>query len=280
MNEAPYTEPEFQAEGLNDIFLRDRPSLENLFPEVFGCSVKKAIISVSGFPCSGKSMFLMELISRLLMQKNKNNKRHPEVLLLDIDQQFDIFKFSEICMKFRAPEQETEEDREFVRLQLEKLHVLTNCGSLNMNFLINQLTSILKENNEISLIIFDSLGSFYYSNIAAALDKEQSLKKETFMTTHLNKFKLLADKYGVSFAYAKPIFMETGRRERLATHHISLMQKTSNLFLMRVWTSDNLTDMLYTINYRGIEIVREKIKLPKKRIKSEENFEENDESGE
>lgn len=279
MNQVPYTvdchtEPEFQAESLNDIFLRDRPSLENLFPQVFGCSVKNAIISVSGDSSSGKTMFLYEIMARLLMLKNDSKKSQPEVLLFDVDKQFDIVKFSEVCLKFRSSESD-----EFLRLQLRKLNVISNCNSLNMNILVADLTNILKENNQISIVIFDSLGTFYYSDIATAIEQKQSLKKETFMTTHLKKFKLLSEKYGVSFAYAKPTFMETGRRESLATHHISLSPKSPNLFLMRVWTSDNLQDMLFTINCRGIEIVRDKIKVAKRKIKPEvdENLEESDE---
>lgn len=273
------TEPTFYAEGLNDIFLRDRPSLKNVYRQMFGELEGSEIICVKGRTNSGKSMLLMELMARTVMQEE--GERKPEVLFVDIDKQFSIFKFADICMKFCLKE-ETQQDRDHItrlpnhiKSQLEKLHVVSNCNihNMNINNISPLLNTCLKENKNISLVVIDSLGSYYYSDLSTSLrTKEGPLKKDYYLLSYMKKFKILAEKYQVSFVYSKPSFMEFAGayKDQITTHVVSLFQKNTNMYEMQVKTGESSTEMLYTIDSFGMEIISENVESTQNRTQVED----------
>jgi hypothetical protein len=258
MQKADYNEPLFQAESLNDIFLRDRPVIKNIFPQVFGELDAKSILSITGPSAAGKSMFLMELMARTLCSTKTNE---AEILFFNVDMHFNIFKFAEICSKFQGKETEEtrDDDTDQLRQQLDRLHVIPKPQYLNIDGLITEIFSRLAGNRKISLIAFDSIGPLYYTVAHAKLLKEQTINKESFMASYLKRLKVLADKYDVTIAFSTPIYIKT--RNALATHRISLLQSSSNVYLMHVKKGEETKELFYTIKDTGIEILKEKIQL-------------------
>ena len=253
MQEPEYTEPLFQAECLNDIFMRHRPPIKNLFPQIFGEFEAKSIVSVTGPSASGKSMFLLELMAQTI---TSDNSQEIEILLFDIDHQFNIFKFIDVCKKFRGAESEGEDENDYIHKLINRVHVTTIKNQFTTAFQMSELAFKLKENKKISLILFDSLGSFYYEDARKKLAGRAPTSKDGLMLSYLTRLKVMADRFGVSFVYSKPIFMET-KRDEITTHQISLAKKSLKMFILQTTRHGETKKLLFTINETGIDILRE-----------------------
>lgn len=90
------TQTQYYAEELEDIFLRKRPSLPKEFLGKLEDSNSRdspSIICVTGKYGSGKTMLVMELMSRAILLPNEEA---PDVLFVNIEKDFNILKFMEI----------------------------------------------------------------------------------------------------------------------------------------------------------------------------------------
>lgn len=181
-------------ENLEDIFLRNRPTIKNIWLEIFRTkSIEaKSVVFISGKTASGKSMLLQEIAARTIMIEDQKEIT-PEVLYIDVAGDFKIKKFHQICSKFQS-----EDDTQYN--YLDKIYVYA-LGLNNYKTALTRLNYILKSNSRISLILLDSLGFFYYHE---ASKSETCLSKEKYLQLEFRKFKELSDKYAITFICSLP----------------------------------------------------------------------------
>lgn len=235
-------------QGLHDIFLRIRPCLDKLLP-VFEEIDERSIVGISGKSGSGKSMLIMEIIAHILMREDS-----IEVLLLDTERHFKIFKFIEICMKLIKPSNiDNSNDSLIIRHQIEgqltKLHIIKTYEAD-----YSTLTAMLEQNQKISLVVVDSLETCYYTTAYAALEADKSLSKEYFMFSHLKKLSKLVEKFEITLVYAKPECKHDDRRFRENTTHLCTLKKDTETFTMKVHTNNQDKQFMYSINSDGIKL--------------------------
>jgi predicted ATP-dependent serine protease len=240
MNETLLTQPAYQTETLSEIYLRNRPSTADLWPEVFGNLKQSSLVSVSGANGSGKSIFMMEVIAKALMKDNL------EVLLLDVDKHFNMFKLIEILLKYM--------DEDQVQCRLGRLKILT-CYETNFHAIITKLPQILEgENSEkVSLVLIDSLGLFYYTQ-AKMESSGKNLSKNAFITSYLQHLKNLGPKFNVTVMYTTPGFMSGNSNiADLTTHNVELMKLQSGSFSMTITSKNHDKIHNFKIDNQGIK---------------------------
>lgn len=220
-------------EKLKDILLRHRPSLVNIWPEVFGSKcIDSKVMFVSGPTASGKSLLAQELAARAVMA-NEDPDEAPEVLFIDVAGDYKIKTFVRICTKLKA------EDR------LEKVFVHT-CG-LN-NFRASTLTKILAEYPKISLILLDSLESLN-SN-----DRQASISRKNVRQSEVSSYEHLVKKFNVTFVCIQTSddlpFVDSDRKLSIA------MQKLdSDRFTMKIKAEDIEREVAFEVDASGMNLI-------------------------
>ncbi|CRL02683.1 CLUMA_CG015909, isoform A [Clunio marinus] len=221
----------FFAEDLSDIFLRVRPELKNVFPQAFQPVEAGSIIEISGYSGSGKSCFTLDLIASTLISNLEAN--NPKVLLIDTDKSLNIIKLCEICNDKLTTESGSPTD---LRDHIERLQIMT-CDRLNFSSIFSKLEAILTDDPQISLIILDNLGVFYYFQSSMNLEETSTVtKKENYIASYLKKFNLLCEKFKVTFVYVKPHYIMNHReiRENFTTHSVTLEKIDGETFSMDI----------------------------------------------
>lgn len=219
MDDSSITQPEYQKETLRAIFLRNRTLTTDIWPEVFGKLKQQSLISLSG---SGKTVFISELIARALMLG-------IEVLLLDVDQHFRMFKLIDVLLKYTSEDQ--------IQFRLERLKILT-CNETNFNSIIEKLPQILEIEKQISLVVIDSIGLFYYAQIHL-VPNGKTTSKATFIKSYLQKLSILSSRINVTVIYShNPVYTTPGCMNgisvlsELTTHSIELQKNQNESFSM------------------------------------------------
>jgi energy-coupling factor transporter ATP-binding protein EcfA2 len=235
MNETLLTQPAYQAETLYELSLRNRPSTANIWPEVFGNLKQRSIVSVTGSSGSGKSMFVMEMIARALLIEDM------EILFLDVDKHFSIFKLVEILLKYT--------DEENARNCLKKLKMFT-CYEDDFEETFSKLPQILESKvyQKVSMILIDSLGLYYYVH-SETNDEDKNESKEAFIARYLQNIKNITQKYNLTAIYTTPGFMRSSSLPDLATLTISLVKHEDSFSMTTKDKSIN-----FTISSSGLEL--------------------------
>jgi hypothetical protein len=246
-----------EVENLNDKFLCYRPPINDIFPEVFGNLDAKSIVSVFRKSQSGKSMFLMELVARAVtMVEDKN----AEVLVLDIDGHFDVFKVLEMCMKYR-PDLKEENADEVIKKMLSRVHTVDDEEIHNIDHVFYHLSQILTDYKNVSLVVIDSIGSNYYLTASNHLqdDKVSNINKDLYMKSYLEKLKVFVERFGVSFVFSKPIYMTSEKKDAISTHQVTLEKKNLKLYwLILIKAEGGLAKKVgFNIEEDGIKILEE-----------------------
>lgn len=269
MSEEACTEPAFQVVALNSLMTDEgldscRPSLESLFTNVFEGLQPKSIIEVAGESKTGKTSFVMDLIAQAIMPEELNGC-NADVLFLKPESKFSIWKLLEMTWKHckdlqlfsqnHSQDSSSQSNLNFVRQQLAKLHILECRTKTSFNVNINNIERILRANRQISLIVLDSIGLFYYEKVAEINDSGKFLSKDSYVHSYLEKFKEITSKFNVSIVYTRSGFM-SGRsdyRETIPTHRIVLESLNKVMYTMKT-ISDNKSWNLhyYSINNDGL----------------------------
>lgn len=257
MCESQLTEPEFYAEGLNDIILRNRPMISNIWPKVFSELNQSSLVSVQGSRTS-IGAYMMELIARILIRNDES-----KVLFVNIEQHFNIWKLTEICMQIMQQQNDDrEQNKVFIELQLKKLYIL-DCDEKDFAKIGDKMGKILTDLTDISLVLIDSLGTFYYSEASKRAESGRPLYmpgKDTYLALYLKEFKILAKKYETTFVCAIPEYMNgsTEHQDKFTTHVITITEENDSFvksFVMKIKHKNLETKLLYTIEWFGLNFL-------------------------
>lgn len=213
------------SETVFEMFLRIRPPIVDLWPIVFKNTLEDgSLIGVEGI---GKSLVIIEIMACILTRNDKS-----KVLFVDVDQHFNILKLVEACKHImQKKNNDPEGNQNIVEAQLKKLQILT-CYEEDFKILGSKLEKILTEDRNISLVIIDSVGQFYYTS-PCQTGRLQS--KANYVASILKKFKAINKKYDATIVYTKPDFMlvKSPFCDSLNTHYITLNTEY-DIFLMKV----------------------------------------------
>ena len=237
---------------LQDIFLRIRPEIKKLLP-VFEQIEEGAVISLSGESSCGKSMLIMEIIAHVLLGGSE-----IEILLVDPQGNFKIFKLIEICTKLMMSENQSDQSNEsslrYIKEHFKKLHIMKEASLI-------PITDIIKQNRNISLVIVDSLESCYYTKSYEALEDERKpWSKEYYMFKRLSMLSNLVKKFDITVVYARPEYENNERykfRDNITTHFVAL-EKGKDSFKMNIRTLRIKEKIIYSIHQNGLEILEGK----------------------
>lgn len=246
MEEGKFTQP---IERLDEIYHRIRPSTASLWPEVFGTLKNGDLIAVSGKSGAGKSLLMLELGARAMMQNE------CEVLFIDAELNFNVFKLCEICTKF-IDEINTTNGHNLIEQQLEKLHIFRSKESIELDEA--KIAQKLADNTKISLVLLDSFGTFYYKHASSA-ENNEPITKDSYLKSYLEKFKRLAKKFEVTFVYTKPDYFDSNYDLRTLgaglTHAITLEKMSKDIYSVKIQTKSMLKELHFTIDFYGFRLV-------------------------
>lgn len=250
MCDSQLTEPPFRVEGLSDILRRRRPNIDDVWPEVFGKLKQGSVVSVTG---RGKSLMVMEVIARILIRKDNSR-----VLLVDVEQHFNIMKLVEISINLL---QQQRDDRDFnqslIEAQLSRLAILT-CYEEDFVMIAPKIEKILGHDETISLVLVDSLGFFYYAASCDALENGRFLNKGTYLASFLKEFKNLAKKYETTIVSTIPEFMSENSKhlEKFTTHLITLKRKLDSISFTVKHKDSTEDEMYFKIKWYGFQLLQ------------------------
>jgi hypothetical protein len=198
----------------------------------------------------------MEIMSRVITLQEVDGD--PEVLFINTEQSFNIFKFDEVCFsKVSSPdsisqEQKQMNDEEIHQKRLQRLKIV-NYNEKQFKTVKTDVEKALEANENISLVLIDSLGSFYYSEGHKALHSERRpLTKEQLMKSYLQQFESVAYRFGVTVVYTSSLDL-VAKRDDITTHFISIENNKKNQFLLKVMTKDTEKLQSITIDRCGIK---------------------------
>lgn len=198
-------QPVYAIENLNEIFLRVRPSIVNVWSEIFDQLPREdgAMITISGK--DGKSLLSLEIIAKVLtiMSESEEGDAEPEVLLLDTGTNFRIFKLAMIVKEILIKKSANSSD-EVIKKILHKFSYQQIDNPYFHILLMTEIERTLIENPNISMVVIDCFGYFY--NHVSFLhqqrgDGEESkqMTKVNFYYSMLEKLKIFCKRFNVTF---------------------------------------------------------------------------------
>lgn len=239
----------FTKESLNDILLRDRPSLAKLWLELFDeLPHTGSMISIKGK--EGKSLLSRVIIARLLTSSGSgsDDTAEPEVLLCDTSRNFRILQLAG-----NVKERAADSSDENIEKILDKLTYQQFDNPYSHDLLISEIEEALKENVNISLVVVDSLG-YFFSHVSLidehVLDEQRErISKVSFYYAMLDKMKILSKKYGVTFLNVKSNYSQLKYDERQTDIFLEIDDDLTNAKQKRLLIKNRFNNEIRSVKF-------------------------------
>lgn len=142
------------------------------------------------------STFAFQLIIKALLPKNLGGCEST-VILIDTESKFMMQRFLQVFKKF--VDSKTFNNQTLIESCISNLFIL-KCFNLDQYELtLDRLSELISSNAKISLVVLDSIASFYWVQSDLKFDSY-----ENYLKNYVAKFKKLCDDYLVTFVYTRP----------------------------------------------------------------------------
>lgn len=196
--------------------LQIRPSLITLEPNLFpNGPLPGEIIEIFGDLSVGKTFMLLEFIKKVILPKSFRELSIPgldsDVIYLNTDIHFNILTLNKLlstyllrCIPNQFPRR-GEVVNEIVKNSLKKLTVLNIYDSETLYTTFHLLQRLLLQNEQVSLIIIDSISSFYWQDRMA----EGIKKMDLYVSSVLKQLHHSIGLFKVTLIFTRPSYFQT-----------------------------------------------------------------------
>lgn len=195
---------------------KKRPTIVSLSPEIIPDNGPKPgeIIEVNGEISTGKTIHLMELIAQAIIPIEFGGKG-ASVIVIDTNSNFHVpFLLPKIIEKhvihnrtLACQSTDTEDlqvatnDVENIVLDAMKNILFFKCySSTEYELTLLYCTNHLTTNTNISLIVVDSIASFYWNDFT----HEQPIRMDTYLRRRIQELRKLTDEFRIVAIYTRP----------------------------------------------------------------------------
>lgn len=191
-----------------------RPEINNLHEKIFfqsGGPHPKECVEVVGETNVGKTQFIIEMIAKAVLPIAFEGKG-THVVVIETEHSFQIFKMMAVLEKHihtyaQKVNMKIESDRviKIIHESLKNITVLKCYTSEELELAIISLDQMLLDNSCISMVVIDSVASFYWTECT-----DQSLIRiDTYLRNLIIKVKKITTVHGVVFMYTRPTYFST-----------------------------------------------------------------------
>lgn len=265
---------ESAAQLIARISSKNRPSLQNLLPEVLPRHAPEAkqIIEISGESNMGKTIHLMELVAQTVLPAIYGGK-DAEAIVIDTNSNFAVPlllpRILEKHILYHRMIASSTTDTEDLRAVTENVKDLVfdamksvwffTCYSSDVldAILSTSVDELLTTRSRISLIAIDSIATFYWSEIA-------KIRMDTYFRHKLQILRNINQKFRTVLVYTKPAFFGAKTNENI-DYCIVLTEKgdgvhfQANCFCHEPETVAQLS-RCYLINDFGVQWMHSSVK--------------------
>lgn len=248
-----------------------RPSLENLYPPITAYShnhKKQTLFEITGESNVGKTVLLMELISKAILPTEFGGKS-AQVLFLETDKTFQIQKFCTILEKHIREHKNDVENAinvtDIINESLKNIKFLKSYTADEFEISLQSLSSIFAENAKISFLAIDSINSFYWLHKKSANPNSTSMqpssnvaviRMDTYIRNLVTRIRKITDEYGIKFAFTK--LSTKGKCFEIVDDYCKIelceINNDEHIFEANVkWGHGNVDTKLYSIHSDGIK---------------------------
>lgn len=196
-------------ELLRKIASHRRPNLVNLDPHLFPENIGPLpgeVIEITGHSNTGKTLLLTELIARAVMPI-KFGGQQTNVVLLETEVNYQLLNLVNIMQRIireHHPDCAEPEMLEIIDRSLENLQTLTCYTRDDLDMAIFSLESIFLQNTQISMLLLDTVTTFYWQDGTGRLPSIGQHTKEL-----LDRLRKVTDTHGAVLAYTKPSYFRS-----------------------------------------------------------------------
>jgi hypothetical protein len=245
------TEPLFAIDNVDDMLLKRRTQIRDVWNEVFNNLPESCLICISG--SEGKSLMCQEIMARIMtLFKGLSN---AEILFCEIQQNFRISTLAGFLSKRQIDPKINREDL------LDKLTY--QCFDIKHSFktFIKDIKNEIKSNPMISAVVIDCFGHFY--NFAPRQTNETGfgLTHQFFFNQIIEQFKIISKNYKVTFIYTQPHYFQFKSEDRFSDYWIDIEKKrlkseSTRSMKIKNRTTGEIRKANFVIKNHGIEILK------------------------
>ncbi|KAJ0181014.1 hypothetical protein K1T71_003099 [Dendrolimus kikuchii] len=222
-------EPKFVIESGMQLLARltKKPNIENFYPILFKSGPKNTdVIEISND--ADTSWLLIDMISEALIPNKVNDSVQVLLIITDGNLNYELFLNvlrSKISNRFSQSNENIRHIETIIQETLSKLHLIEIFDANQFYVTIHNLDNILMEHSNISLVIFNSLTAFYWS--------EQSFKitkMDLYVKNLLQIIQKFIKEYKITCVYTRPqYFISSNTCEGQSSSYIMVHQYQINL---------------------------------------------------
>lgn len=185
--------------------LTKKPEIENFYPILFQSGPKHGDV-IELFSSSSTSCLLIDIITEALVNM-KLNGTDGGVLIFNSDGNLHFETLVNfVRKKLSRVERTSEELNNLLHEILGNLHILEIYDATQLYTTIHNLESILVEHSNISLIIFDTLTAFYWSEQGFKITK-----MDVYVKNLLQLIQKITREYKITIIYTRPEYFSSSK---------------------------------------------------------------------
>lgn len=181
----------------NFLFFPHQNKFSSFFPDLFEDGLQPGVVEISGEENSGKSFLAYQLIVRALLPARYGGSE-GNVFFLDTENKF---KLNNLLYFFKRYIEDLEgtETMDQMEICLKNLHVMKCFNYDQFELALEKLPDLLASNGLISLVMIDSIASFYWSE-----SDSKSTTFENYLKSCNQSFAKLCEEHQISIFYTRP----------------------------------------------------------------------------
>lgn len=219
-NRPKTTDVECGLKLLTRLTSKKRPSLLHLSPEIMPSDGPKPaeIVEICGESSTSKTMHCMDLIAQAVIPKEYGGKG-AAAIVIDTNSNFHVpaqlARFIEKHIfhhrTMANPAADTEmlqNDTEVQQIDdivfkvLRKIQIFKCYSAEEYQLTLLDWKNVLMTNKDISLLVVDSLTTFYWSELG---DREQGIRMDTYLRRKVQELRNLVDEFKLVAIYTRPM---------------------------------------------------------------------------
>lgn len=249
---------------------RKRPSIVNLSPEIIPSFGPKPgeLLEISGESGTGKTIQLMELIAQTIIPVefggkgasviviDTNSNFHVPYLMPRIIEKHVIHNRTQVCQSTDTEilQEVTHNVKDIVLDAMKKIEFFKCYSGTEYELTLLYCTNLLTTNTNISLIVVDSIATFYWSDFS----DQQPIRMDTYLKRRVQELHKLTDEFKVVAIYTRPAEFGNSTTPpncqqieyKIQLKHIKM---PTELREARNFYSNQQSSRQFTINEFGIE---------------------------
>lgn len=221
-----------------------RPNLDRLNEVIFqnGGPHPGQLMEITGEPSTGKTTLATDFLARCILPVSYNGKNSGAVVI-NTDHHFDLFKLISIMEYYLKTLGKNASCRKVIETCLGNLTVLNCYSNEQLEATFMNLQTIVLQNNNISLLVVDSIAAYYWLERANG-----NLSFNAYYSKIISKLHSIAKEFNISVIYTKPETFNETSNNRKEDYTVILSKDQNGGFKMDVL--DCINNTRRTVSYK------------------------------